>query len=63
MKKSQFKERKSLRNMNLSKIQSEIPWVQYIVFIAKLTTARKQRFKLKCQVTYTYTIEHTQFHA
>ena len=61
-KKNQFKQTKSFRNMDLSKIQCEIPWVPYIVFIKKLTTARKQRFKLMCQVMYIYTIKRTQFH-
>ena len=48
--------------MTLSKIHCEIPWVPYIVFIKKLTTATKQRFEIKCQVTYAYAIENTQFH-
>ena len=48
--------------MALFKIHCEIPWVPYIVFIKKLTTATKQRFEIKCQVTYSYTIENTQFH-
>ena len=44
LKENQFKERKTLRNM-LSKLKCKIPWVPYIAFIKKLTTAKGKGLK------------------